>query len=172
MTNQARLLIGRNRHTVGLYDSVLKGFRGPESFILLRKGQDIVLVGSGDRGTLYAVYEFLSKVVGVRWFAPGDIGEEIPRVRSISVGDLNCVDQPAFTYRFFRYLYIENLSLEQRRELQEWMARNRCNFNLLDPQRPVSRADFAHEEAGENRGGHYVGMIRHNFYKIIPAEEY
>ncbi len=40
---------------------------------------DVVLAGAGDRGTIYAAYDFLERELGCRWLAPGDLWEEIPK---------------------------------------------------------------------------------------------
>ncbi len=43
---------------------VIKTFGAPDS-----PNRALVLVGAGDRGTAYAVYEFLERYIGVRWLA-------------------------------------------------------------------------------------------------------
>jgi len=43
------------------------GKLGPEEWLVRSSGQDILLVGGRPRGTLYGVYEFLERYVGVRF---------------------------------------------------------------------------------------------------------
>ena len=45
----------------------------------------------GECGTLYGVYYFLRECLGVRWFAPGELGEVCPKTRNVTLPDL----QPA-----------------------------------------------------------------------------
>jgi hypothetical protein len=53
-------------------------------------------------GTLFAVYAFLEKHLGVRWICPGEIGEVIPRRTSISVAEWDETGRPAFVHSRWR----------------------------------------------------------------------
>jgi len=54
----------------------------------------------GQTGTLYAVYRFLEKFCGVRWYMPGELGEVIPRRKDIRVeSGLDVRNAPDFEYR-------------------------------------------------------------------------
>lgn len=59
----------------------------------------------GETGTLYAVYHFLEKYAGVRWFMPGELGEVVPKSRTITIGDVNFKKAPDFTYRRLYFAY-------------------------------------------------------------------
>ncbi len=45
-------------------------------------------------GTLFAVYEFLEKHLGVRWLWPGSLGEMVPAHRSIAVSQWDQIHEP------------------------------------------------------------------------------
>ena len=51
-------------------------------------------------GTLFAVYEFLERQLGVKWLWPGKSGEVIPRRPEIQVKDLNKTWTPAFVQTY------------------------------------------------------------------------
>ena len=82
-----------------------------ETFRLRTVGEDLYIVGRDtaddertpldgvSRGTQFGVYAFLERVVGARWIMPGDIGEEIPKRKSLTVPKLNIEDGPDFAYR-------------------------------------------------------------------------
>ena len=53
----------------------------------------------GASGTLYAVYNFLEDVCGVRWYMPGDLGEVIPVSKNIALNDLSLIKSPDFETR-------------------------------------------------------------------------
>ena len=55
--------------------------KGPNLYILGRDTPDGQRTAAGgfSRGTEFGVYEFLERMVGVRWLMPGADGEEIPR---------------------------------------------------------------------------------------------
>ena len=60
-------------------------------------GREVVLVGGGTRGTLYAVYHFLEDDCGVRWWMDGD--EDVPPARPLAFGTLDRRGKPFFMYR-------------------------------------------------------------------------
>jgi hypothetical protein len=56
--------------------------------------------GGGEaRGTLLGAYAFLEQVVGVRWLAPGDQGEDIPRHTTLAMPALDQTQVPSFASR-------------------------------------------------------------------------
>ena len=59
-----------------------EGDLGDDGFVIQSEGNDLLLGGGGPRGKLYAVYEFLEKYLGVRWFGSDTSDEVIPQ-RSI-----------------------------------------------------------------------------------------
>ena len=60
-------------------------------------GRDVVLVGGGTRGTLYAVYHFLEDDCGVRWWMDGD--EDVPAAKPLRFNALDRRGKPFFMYR-------------------------------------------------------------------------
>lgn len=51
-----------------------------------------------ERATLFAVYEFLERFAGCRFFFPGDCGEVTPRQDSFTVSDINLTRSPYFAH--------------------------------------------------------------------------
>jgi len=108
----ARILVG---------DTKLAGAAGlrtadmaPESTLVRAQGGNLILIG-GDRGvfdlarhtgnangTLYAVYDFLQRDLGVRWLWPGEAGTVIPARKTIRVPDLNRAFNPPLIQRNIR----------------------------------------------------------------------
>ncbi|MFN2351399.1 MAG: DUF4838 domain-containing protein, partial [Kiritimatiellia bacterium] len=60
-----------------------------------------------EAGTLNAVHEFL-RGLGVRWYAPGEMGEVVPHTASIELPQVNRVVRPDFPVRNFRYGYMQH----------------------------------------------------------------
>ena len=52
-------------------------------------------------GTLYAVYAFLDKVVGVKWLWPSDLGTTYPKHKTLRVKDYHLVSRPRLVRRGF-----------------------------------------------------------------------
>lgn len=62
-----------------------------------------VLHGNRTRvGTLFAVYEFLERHMGIRWLWPGELGEVIPKRSSLSVSEWEQTGRPAFVHTRWR----------------------------------------------------------------------
>jgi hypothetical protein len=63
------------------------------------KTQDgnLILVGSGTRGTLYSTYHFLEDVVGVHWWNPWE--ETVPKLGVLPVQAVDARGKPSFSYR-------------------------------------------------------------------------
>lgn len=122
---------------------------GPEQWRVRTSGASLVLEGGRPRGTLYAVYHFLEDVVGVRWWTPYD--ETIPRLPSLSVGEIDLGGSPAFAYR-------DVYGIDGP---PEFSARSRHNGH-------ESRlgADHGGREAYGPPGG------AHDFYAYVPPEEF
>ncbi len=60
-----------------------------------------------DAGTLNAVYAFL-RDLGVRWYAPGELGEVVPRVATIELPQVDRVVEADFPVRNLRYGYAQH----------------------------------------------------------------
>ncbi len=56
-----------------------------DGFIVETHGDAIVLCGKKDWGTEFAVYYFLQKYCGVRWFMPTELGEVVPRTPALKI---------------------------------------------------------------------------------------
>ena len=79
--------------TKGLSPSSFKD----EEWCVKSFGRDVVLVGGGTRGTLYAVYHFLEDDCGVRWWMDGD--EEVPPAKPLKFDTLDRRGKPFFLCR-------------------------------------------------------------------------
>ena len=51
------------------------------------------------QGTCYAVYDFLERFCGVRWYSPGDLGLVHPVTNTLAVAGTEIRRRPAFAYR-------------------------------------------------------------------------
>ncbi len=71
----------------------------PEGFHIKTCGANLLLAGKDDAGTLFAVYTFLETCLGVRWFWPGELGEAVPRQKTITIGAVEDRQSPDFILR-------------------------------------------------------------------------
>ena len=97
---------------------------GPQGYRIKSAAADgrriTCVVGGGRAGALYGVYDLLHRL-GARWFAPGELHEELARIDQIP--DLDVTARPDFLTRGFH-------AWEDRGnpEFLLWMARNRMNY--------------------------------------------
>jgi hypothetical protein len=121
---------------------------GSEQVVMRTQEKLLLLAGGRPRGTLYAVYRFLQRQCGVRWWAPWAV--HYPRKPDLSIGDLNVNEQPAFEARSaFWFPAFDG----------DWAARNFVNGES-------SRLEAKH-------GGKviYKGFV-HTFYPLVPPEQH
>lgn len=125
---------------------------------MIRTGPDRVFVlGRGDRGTIYAAYDLLRRIVGARWVMPGAIGEIIPRRADVIVPEMDLHDAPAFRFRIAAGFRDEDYRV--------WASRNRLQVLSQSP------GAWA-EPAMEKLGGYVKGTMHHAFDSLLPEEQY
>ena len=110
------VFIGASEHTEKLGVSVKD--LPPETLRVKTVGADIVLAGVDvlnskvtrilsrdhtETGTMSAVYEFLERVAGMRWYGDDELYEIIPAHKRLVVPDLDITESPAFSYRYLTY---------------------------------------------------------------------
>ena len=89
-----------------------------DGFIIKRVNNKVVIAGRDDKSydivkniekwrkrrpecaTMFAVYDFLERIGGIRWYFPGKQGEFCPGKRSIAIGKLNIHEEPVFKVRW------------------------------------------------------------------------
>ena len=115
------------------------------------EGAAIVIAGGRPRGTLYGVYAFLERELGVRWYTPA-VTRAPKRDAVVIDGGLNLREKPAFEYRDAYFTESNGEAL--------WAVRNRLNGQ--------------HKNIGDDKGGcvRYAGPFVHTFDVLVPVEEY
>ncbi len=95
--HENQILVGQNRLTKewGITTEEL----AREGFRIKTIGNNLALVGRDDEGTQFAVYTFLEKYLDVRWFWPGELGEVVPKMKTITIGQIDDTEEPDFKWR-------------------------------------------------------------------------
>jgi len=83
-----------------------------DGYFIRTSGRNILIAGTDDpagapkkragyyeRGTLYAVYEFLERFGGVRFYFPGDVGTVVPRKPDWVLPGIDIIDRPDSQHR-------------------------------------------------------------------------
>ena len=115
--------IGTTRLSVqlGLSPDILP----PDTWVVRKVGKSLVISGGDNNsdihpvgknlvpfGTLFATYEFLERVVGVRWYWPGEDGRLVPKHTDITVGSVSWQGSPSYETRFAFYAVPQGVSSE------------------------------------------------------------
>lgn len=156
-----RLLIGNTE--AGQAIAPIEGDE-PEAFVVRTRGNDLVLRGASDRGTLYAVYDFLEQDLGCRWLGPGETWEHIPERASIEVGAIDRAERPAMRYRFLR-MTLPAESDEYFGETLSWAVKQRINIGSGWPQTELP-------ESFLKRGGFRAWMAPHVIHHALNPDEH
>ena len=74
-----------------------------ESFTYRTVGRDLLIWGGSRRGTMYGVFTFLEKELGVHWLTPDCT--VVPELASWELPALDHSEQPAIQFRYHNYYY-------------------------------------------------------------------
>ena len=89
---------------------------GEDGFVIRSAGEKLFLTGGSPRGTLYAVYEFLERFLGCRFYA-SDF-EKIPRCGRVALDPVDIRQVPVFTVRNdFWADYLHNTGFAAKRKM-------------------------------------------------------
>ncbi len=114
---------------------------GPDGYVIktvttIGGATTLLLTGSHDRSSLFAVYHFL-EICGVRFFGyRGRNGELVPRGASLQAPPLDLIEKPTFRYRFVSDNNYNAADKTKLVNVADWAAKNRCNAFMLTPSRP------------------------------------
>jgi len=114
----------------------------PDGFVIRNFGTRIVFAGGSRKGTLYAVYSFLEKYLGCRFYAPD--AERIPVQKKIRLPELDHSENPAFSDREVYYTLMDDSA---------FLDKSRCNLMAW----------------GNSRNW---GLWVHTMFKLVPPEKY
>ena len=122
---------------------------GEEGYLLSTAGPQLLILGGGNRGTLYGVYGLLDDHLGCRWFTPAI--SRIPQLDRIVIKPLNESYRPRLEYREVMLFDCWQ---------PDWYARNRLNTTQMMTEKYGGAVRYVPD--------YYV----HTFYKFIPPEKY
>lgn len=153
-----RILLGQNRYVRELGITVDAETKLPDPVLIEARDRTLLIVGKGDRGTLFGVYQFLEEYVGCRWVMPGPLGEIIPHTMSVTIPEVSKVYNPSFERRSFMSGWFT--SSYDRDWYVEWSIKNR--MQVID-----SHVDYL-----PDRGGADIVDQAHAWGYLIPHARY
>lgn len=134
---------------------------GPEAYGLQSDGNLLYLVGATDRGTLYAVYEYLSRL-GCRWLIPGREGEVIPKRAELPPFEFDEIHRPAHLRRDLAdFNDIEPY-------LFHWLVCNRINSAAAQSQLDFAWGGLIQHYWDQRGGAVLTRYFGHSYAHLVP----
>jgi hypothetical protein len=158
-----RLLVGNTEASKTLVPGLAAATAAYDGIVIRTVGDDLVLTGHPQRGSLYAVYTFLEDTVGVRWWTSDETF--IPDKKTLPLPVLNIRYAPKLRFRESYYLDSFN-ALFKTRLKGNFSSRTRY---MLAPMEMIPEA-----YGGNHRLIHFKGRnsAYHSFYELLPPEVY
>ncbi|MCF0197088.1 MAG: DUF4838 domain-containing protein [Bacteroidaceae bacterium] len=111
------IFIGHNNRTAQL-TGTKKPSNSDEGFTYQTVGDNLVIIGGRNRGTMYGVFSFLENELGVRWYTADFT--KVPRLKTFQFHELARHEQPFIPYRYTLYYHCA--------DDKRWAAHNKNNF--------------------------------------------
>ena len=107
-----------------------------DEYRIVSEGKSVAFLGANPRAVLYAVYDFLSRRAGCRWYWDGDV---VPKTGQIDFSGLDVREKSRFEYRAIRYFahrgltrfQAEHWGLEDWKREIDWCAKRRLNTVMM-----------------------------------------
>lgn len=115
-TRKSSIYIGYNERVATL-TGAQEPMKDDEGFTYRTIGHDLVIWGGSQRGTMYGVFTFLEREMGIHWLTPKCT--VIPRYKEWRLPRLDRTEQPFIGYRYSNYFVAAGAP--------EWSAHNREN---------------------------------------------
>ncbi|MBO7721568.1 MAG: DUF4838 domain-containing protein [Kiritimatiellae bacterium] len=119
-----RIFIGRSAGAERVLGAAFFDSLKDEESVVRREGEDIFLVGGGDLGALYAVYDFVEDNLGYRWYFECAGGDTVDKCGTVRFKGAETRRRPAFTG------YRTNFSSHNYRGCAKFTVRNRDNMDV------------------------------------------
>lgn len=123
-----------------------------DSFTLQTSEQGVIIRGQTDIALLYGAYQFLNNL-GVYWFSPGEIGENVPQLSDVVVEVGSETYRPSFRTRMIDYSGLDHwhfdkeVEEQQHQDYDRWLLRNKLQFQRMIH----NRSEHHHYDFGWSR---------------------
>jgi hypothetical protein len=145
------IIVGDSDHLKYVKASIDFQKLGNDGFAICASGKYLAMIGGSDQGTLYAVYSFLEKYLGCRWYSSKV--SHIPRQNEIIIDQINETQIPSLKFREVYYADAMDPA---------FAARQKLNGNASI----IQNGKLAREK---HRGW---GTWCHTFYTFVPPDKY
>ena len=158
-----RLHVGRTPRARSLAAERKLAARDAEAFLVGASGDDVVMIGGCERGTLYAVYELLERF-GCLWLAPGV--DHVPSRRTLAVPRRLAVVEPVFKYRVARFALVP-AETDFEKVALDWAVKRRVNFETWRKKAHLGESPEGVRIRGGFRGVNATHHTSHVFTRAV-----
>ena len=116
-TSSPRVIVGYNAR-LALLTGTMEPAANDESFTYQTVGKDLLIWGGSQRGTMYGVFTFLERELGIHWLTPKCT--VLPTHHSWKLRKLNHSEKPFLDFRYSNYFVASNVP--------QWSAHTRENM--------------------------------------------
>ena len=116
-TSSPRVIVGYNAR-LALLTGTMEPAANDESFTYRTVGKDLLIWGGSQRGTMYGVFAFLERELGIHWLTPKCT--VLPTHHSWKLRKLNHSEKPFLDFRYSNYFVASNVP--------QWSAHTRENM--------------------------------------------
>lgn len=116
-TSSPRVIVGYNAR-LALLTGTMEPAANDESFTYQTVGKDLLIWGGSQRGTMYGVFTFLERELGIHWLTPKCT--VLPTHHSWKLRKLNHSEKPFLDFRYSNYFVASNVP--------QWSAHIRENM--------------------------------------------
>ena len=116
-TSSPRVIVGYNAR-LALLTGTMEPAANDESFTYRTVGKDLLIWGGSQRGTMYGVFTFLERELGIHWLTPKCT--VLPTHHSWKLRKLNHSEKPFLDFRYSNYFVASNVP--------QWSAHTRENM--------------------------------------------
>jgi len=156
----AKLLRGKkSKASVQIHLQINPDCADYDGFHIRCTTDEVVLQGANERGVLYATYELLERL-GCRFLAPGEEGENIPKLSTISLKPFETTQTPSHPTRGFMVDAVGSWNMQ----FVDWLAKNRYNTLRLMLQTALPPETV---KAVKKRGFRIEYMGHRSFWKFL-----
>ncbi|MBQ7652061.1 MAG: DUF4838 domain-containing protein [Victivallales bacterium] len=156
--SKAKIYVGWHPETIDALGAENLAKLGAEEFRIVSEGERLFIVGGRPRGTMYGVFWFLDRKLGVHWLALDC--EHLPQLSEITLPKMDFMGKPAFGARVLKNEEYGKDTFEGRR----WRAHNLLNSGF--------GGIFTCDETFGEELVFSPPTACHGLHKIIPRAKY
>ena len=137
-----------------------------DGYLIKSVGRDLIITSLDPFGIVHGTYQYLVRVLGVRFYDYGSAGEDVPCLETITHEPVSILKNPRLSYRAMQMTY--------RLARIDWMAKNGFNYARIGADHDLDWWDERLREMAPEfqKRGIRISFGHHDFHMFIPEKLY